>query len=52
MDGVRLLGKDTIDLIFREQQNGIDVVLGALAKAGNLSEADFAKRFGPLVGRG
>ena len=23
------LGQDTIDLIFREQQNGIDLVLGA-----------------------
>jgi CubicO group peptidase (beta-lactamase class C family) len=28
VDGVRLLGQDTIDLIFREQQNGIDLVLG------------------------
>jgi CubicO group peptidase (beta-lactamase class C family) len=28
VDGVRLLGGDTIDLIFREQLNGIDVVLG------------------------
>jgi CubicO group peptidase (beta-lactamase class C family) len=28
VDGVRLLGGDTIDLIFREQLNGIDLVLG------------------------
>ncbi len=28
VNGVRLLGQDTIDLIFREQQNGIDLVLG------------------------
>jgi len=28
VDGVRLLGPDTIDMIFRDQQNGIDVVLG------------------------
>ena len=28
VDGVRLLGPDTIDLIFREQQKGTDVVLG------------------------
>jgi CubicO group peptidase (beta-lactamase class C family) len=28
VDGVRLLGPDTIDLIFREQINGVDVVLG------------------------
>jgi CubicO group peptidase (beta-lactamase class C family) len=28
VDGVRLLGPETIDLIFREQVNGVDVVLG------------------------
>jgi CubicO group peptidase (beta-lactamase class C family) len=28
VDGVRLLGQETIDLVFREQQNGIDLVLG------------------------
>jgi CubicO group peptidase (beta-lactamase class C family) len=28
IDGVRLLGPGTIDLIFREQLNGIDLVLG------------------------
>jgi CubicO group peptidase (beta-lactamase class C family) len=28
VDGVRLLSGDTIDLIFREQLNGIDLVLG------------------------
>jgi CubicO group peptidase (beta-lactamase class C family) len=28
VDGVRLLGPDTIDLIFEEQANGIDLVLG------------------------
>ena len=28
VDGVRLLGQDTIDMIFREQQNGVDAVLG------------------------
>ena len=34
VDGVRLLGPDTIDLIFREQQNGIDVVLGVPLRFG------------------
>ena len=34
VDGVRLLGQDTIDLIFREQQNGIDVVLGLPLRLG------------------
>ena len=34
VDGVRLLGQDTIDLIFREQQNGIDVVLGLALRFG------------------
>ncbi|GAA3552042.1 EstA family serine hydrolase [Amycolatopsis ultiminotia] len=29
VDGVRLLGPDTIDLIFQEQANGVDLVLGA-----------------------
>src|SRR5580700_278885 len=33
-DGVRLLGRDTIDLIFREQQNGIDLVLGVPLRFG------------------
>ena len=28
VDGIRLLSRETIDLIFREQINGIDVVLG------------------------
>jgi CubicO group peptidase (beta-lactamase class C family) len=28
VDGVRLLSPETIDLIFREQVNGVDVVLG------------------------
>ncbi|HTX27012.1 MAG TPA: serine hydrolase domain-containing protein [Streptosporangiaceae bacterium] len=28
VDGVRLLGQDTVDLIFREQQNGVDLVIG------------------------
>jgi CubicO group peptidase (beta-lactamase class C family) len=28
VDGIRLLGPDSIDLIFREQQNGVDLVLG------------------------
>jgi CubicO group peptidase (beta-lactamase class C family) len=28
VDGVRLLGPDTIDLIFEEQANGVDLVLG------------------------
>jgi CubicO group peptidase (beta-lactamase class C family) len=28
VDGVRLLGQDTIDLIFEEQANGVDLVLG------------------------
>jgi hypothetical protein len=30
IDGVRLLGPETIDLIFREQQGGPDLVLGVL----------------------
>ncbi|WP_205843683.1 serine hydrolase domain-containing protein [Nakamurella deserti] len=28
VDGIRLLGPDTIDLIFQEQANGVDLVLG------------------------
>lgn len=27
-EGTRLLGRDTVDLIFREQSNGVDLVLG------------------------
>jgi CubicO group peptidase (beta-lactamase class C family) len=34
VDGVRLLSQDTIDLIFREQHNGIDVVLGLPLRLG------------------
>jgi CubicO group peptidase (beta-lactamase class C family) len=34
VDGVRLLRPDTIELIFREQANGIDVVLGAPLRFG------------------
>jgi CubicO group peptidase (beta-lactamase class C family) len=34
VDRVRLLGQDTIDLIFREQQNGIDLVLGVPLRFG------------------
>ena len=34
VDGVRLLGQDTIDLIFREQQNNIDLVLGVPLRFG------------------
>src|SRR5580704_8299350 len=34
VDGVRLLGGDTIDLIFREQLNGIDLVLGVPLRFG------------------
>ena len=34
VDGVRLLGPDTIDLIFAEQQNGIDLVLGVPLRLG------------------
>ena len=34
IDGVRLLGPDTIDLIFREQLNGIDLVLGVPLRLG------------------
>jgi CubicO group peptidase (beta-lactamase class C family) len=34
VDGVRLLGEDTIDLIFREQQNGVDLVLGVPLRFG------------------
>ena len=32
--GVRLLGPDTIELIFREQQNGVDVVMGIPLRLG------------------
>jgi CubicO group peptidase (beta-lactamase class C family) len=34
VDGVRLLGQDTIDLIFREQQRNIDLVLGVPLRFG------------------
>jgi CubicO group peptidase (beta-lactamase class C family) len=34
VDGVRLLRPETVDLIFREQQNGIDVVLGVPLRFG------------------
>ncbi len=34
VNGVRLLGQDAIDLIFREQQNGIDLVLGVPLRFG------------------
>ena len=34
VDGVRLLSPDTIDLIFREQINGIDLVLGVPLRFG------------------
>jgi CubicO group peptidase (beta-lactamase class C family) len=34
VDGVRLLGQETIDLIFREQQNGIDLALGVPLRFG------------------
>jgi CubicO group peptidase (beta-lactamase class C family) len=34
VDGVRLLGPETIDLIFLEQQNGIDMVLGVPLRFG------------------
>jgi len=34
VDGVRLLGQDAIDLIFEEQANGVDVVLGVPLRFG------------------
>jgi CubicO group peptidase (beta-lactamase class C family) len=34
VDGIRLLSPRTIDLIFREQQNGIDLVLGVPLRLG------------------
>ena len=34
MDGVRLLRPDTIEMTFRKQQNGVDVVLGAPLRFG------------------
>src|SRR5215469_6173186 len=34
VDGVRLLGPDTIDMIFREQLNGVDLVLGVPLRFG------------------
>lgn len=34
VDGVRLLSKDTIDLIFKEQSNGTDLVLGVPIRFG------------------
>jgi CubicO group peptidase (beta-lactamase class C family) len=44
VDGVRLLGPDTIDLIFREQQNGVDLATGLPVRLGigyGLPRADF-----------
>jgi CubicO group peptidase (beta-lactamase class C family) len=43
VDGVRLLGPDAIDVIFREQTNGIDLVLGVPLRFGigyGLSQRD------------
>ena len=43
VDGVRLLGQDAIDVIFREQTNGIDLVLGVPLRFGigyGLSQRD------------
>jgi CubicO group peptidase (beta-lactamase class C family) len=43
--GTRLLGSDTIDLIFREQQNGVDLVNGVPIRFGigyGLPRSDFA----------
>jgi CubicO group peptidase (beta-lactamase class C family) len=34
VDGVRLLGPDTVNMIFREQQNGVDVVIGIPVRFG------------------
>ena len=34
VDGVRLLSPDTIDVIFREQLNGVDLVLGVPLRFG------------------
>ncbi len=34
VDGVRLLSPETVDLIFREQQNGVDLVLGLPLRLG------------------
>jgi CubicO group peptidase (beta-lactamase class C family) len=34
VDGIRLVGQDTIDLIFREQTNGLDLVLGVPLRYG------------------
>jgi CubicO group peptidase (beta-lactamase class C family) len=34
VDGVRLLGQDTIDLIFDEQSRGVDLVLGVPLRFG------------------
>jgi CubicO group peptidase (beta-lactamase class C family) len=34
VDGIRLLSPETIDLIFREQQNGVDLVLGVPLRFG------------------
>jgi CubicO group peptidase (beta-lactamase class C family) len=34
VDGVKLLSPETIDLIFREQQNGVDLVLGVPLRFG------------------
>jgi len=34
VDGVRLLSQDTIDLIFDEQSNGVDLVLGVPLRFG------------------
>ena len=43
VNGVRLLGQDAIDVIFREQTNGIDLVLGVPLRFGigyGLSQRD------------
>jgi CubicO group peptidase (beta-lactamase class C family) len=34
VDGIRLLGPETIDLIFDEQSNGVDLVLGVPLRFG------------------
>lgn len=34
VDGVRLLGPATIDLVFQEQSNGMDLVLGVPLRFG------------------
>ena len=52
LDGVRLLGPDTIELIFQEQAHGTDLVLGVPLRWGigyGLPEAETLRGWGLAV---